>query len=501
MSWLWEAFVDPLLRYGFMRAGLVVAVVVGVTSAVLSCLLVVRRQALLGDAIAHAVLLGVALGWLVAGTVAVFWGALVTGVAAGLAIAFVDRASRVKLDAAMGVVFTTAFALGLVIISRARPAGIDLFHVLFGNIIGASPTDVWLTAVSGGLVLAVVAALFRDFLLWSFDPEQARVLGVPTGALSYVFTALLSAAIVASLQAVGIVLVVAMLVIPGATAYLLAERLATMMRVAAVCGVIAGVGGLYGSYHVDVASGPAIVLVAAALFAVAFTLAPRRGLVPRAVRRRLAARRIAAEDLLKAAGKAQRRDGAPLVLGRLDAGARQAARSLVRRGLADVVDDRLRLTPFGEGEAVRVVRAHRLLESYLHEAEGFALDELHAEADRREHQVATADIEDIDVTLGYPAADPHGHPIPFEPADLGRIAGHPLADAADGQPGRVAMVADDRDDLLRGMMDLGIVPGAAVTVVRRDRLGLLVRLGGRDVVLGDELATRVYVVRDTATDP
>lgn len=490
MSWFTEAFVDPVLRYGFMRDGLVVAVIVGVTSAVLSCLLVVRRQSLLGDAIAHSVLLGVAVGWIAAGTFGVFWGALASGVLAGVAITFLERSSRVQLDAAMGVVFTTAFALGLLIISRVRPGGIDLFHVLFGNVIGVTRADVWLTAASGLLVVGVVVALFRDFHVWSLDPEQARVLGVPTRALEYLFTALLSAAIVASLQAVGIVLVIAMLVIPGATALLLAERLATMMRVAALCGVVAATGGLYGSYHVDVASGPAIVLVAATLFAVAFVAAPRRGLVPRALRRRASVRRSRAEDVLKSLVKQQRGDPFSRTDGPVDRGALTwlRRRGLVARG------DGVALTPAGEELAARLVYAHRTLETYLHVAEGYRIDEVDRAADRLEHELPLSDIDDMSGMLGRPDADPHGHPIPYEAADdLGAIAGHPLADAVPGRPGRVVMVSDDREDLLRRMVELGIVPRAPVTLVGGDEQALHVRIDGRDARLDRELGSRIYV--------
>lgn len=499
MTWLWDVLAEPVLRYAFMRDGLLVALVVGATSAVLSCLLVVRRQALLGDAIAHAVLLGVAVGWLAAGRVGVFAGALAAGVLAGVAIVFVERSSRLKLDAAMGVVFTTAFALGLAIISRARPAGIDLFHVLFGNVVGVSRTDVWLTAASGGLVLAVVVVLFRDFQLWSFDPELARVLGVPVGALQYVFTALLSAAIVASLQAVGIVLVVAMLIIPGATAYLLAERLATMMRVAAACGVVAAVTGLYGSYYVDVASGPAIVLVAGALFAVALLAAPKRGIAVRAVRRRALARRVAREDLLKQLAKAQRGTGGAAPLDSLGPEARRALRPLRREGLATVDGDRVGVTADGESEAVRIVRAHRLLEAYLADGEGFPLDQVHAEADRREHDLADEEIEDLAFTLGQPEVDPHGHRIPSEPADLGGVPGVPLSQVRAGTTVTVTMVSDDREDLVRAMVRRGLVPGARVVVTARSGDLVRVGVGGVEHELHGDVAARVFVVAEQPT--
>ncbi len=284
---MYEFFVTPLVEFAFMRYGLSVVAVVGVVCAVMSCLLVVRRQALLGDAISHAVLLGVVLGWLIAREMGLFWGALIVGTLTGAGVTFIERNSRIKVDAAMGVMFTFAFALALVVISIVKPTGIDLFHVLMGNVLGVGPNDLILTAASGGAVILTVCVLFRAFHLWSFDPTMARAAGFPVSLLHYLFTALLSASIVAALQSVGIILVIAMLVTPGAAAYLLTDRFGRMMVIAAVIGLSSGVGGLYGSYHLDVASGPAMVVFASVIFFHVFCLAPRRGLLVRIVRRRV----------------------------------------------------------------------------------------------------------------------------------------------------------------------------------------------------------------------
>ena len=292
MTTLTEVLVEPVLQYGFMRAGLLAALVVGVTCAVLSCLLVVRGQALLGDAISHAVLLGVVVGYLVGGELGILAGAMAVAVLTGAAIAYVTQHAPFRADTSMGVLFTVTFALGLAIMSVAQPRGIDLMHVLFGNVLGVSSADLWLTAVSGGLVLGAVLVAFRAFQLWSFDPALAQAMGMRTRGMEYLFTAMLSAAIVAALQTVGLILVVAMLVIPGAAAAMVTSRLATMMGVAAGVGLLSGVVGLYGSFHLDVASGPAIVLVAGACFLVVFLLAPR-GVVGGVLRARRAAAGVA----------------------------------------------------------------------------------------------------------------------------------------------------------------------------------------------------------------
>jgi ABC-type Mn2+/Zn2+ transport system permease subunit len=270
-----ELLIDPLTQYGFMRVGLAAAALVGGTSAILSCLLVVRGEALLGDAISHSVLLGVVVGYLVGGQLGIPLGAMVVAVLTGAAITVVTQVAPFRADTAMGVLFTVTFALGLAIISVVQPRGIDLFHVLFGNVLGVRASDLVLTATIGAGVLAVVLTGYRAFQLWAFDPELARAMGMRTRAMHHLFTALLAATIVASLQTVGLILVIAMLVIPGATAAMVTDRLSTMMFVATAVGVAAAVAGLYGSYYLEVASGPAIVLVAGASFTAVFIAAPR----------------------------------------------------------------------------------------------------------------------------------------------------------------------------------------------------------------------------------
>ena len=306
MNLLHTLFVAPF-EFAFMRDGLFIVLMIGVTASVLSCLLVVRRQALMGDAISHCVLLGVALGWVVAREHGVLWGAMLAGVLSGTAITLIER-SGIKLDAAMGIVLTTAFALGLAIISVVKPTGIDLFHVLLGNVLGVTEADLTRTAIGCTLVLVVVAVLFRGLQFWSFDPVAAQVAGLPVRLLHYIFTGLLSATVVVSIQAVGVLLVVAMLVTPGATGWLLARRLAPMMAVAATVGAVSGVGGLFGSYHLDVASGPAIVLCASAMFLLAMMFAPRRGILWRRWAQGQARRAAIDDDLLKDALLAERED-------------------------------------------------------------------------------------------------------------------------------------------------------------------------------------------------
>ena len=501
MDVLWTLFAAPLVDYGFMRHALAVVVVVGVTSSVLSCLLVVRRQALMGDAISHSVLLGVVLGWMLGRHAGIFWGALACGILSGIAITYVERNSRVKLDAAMGVFFTFAFALGLAIISMVRPTGIDLFHVLFGNVLGVGREELALTALCGGLVLGTLCIFYRGFHLWSFDEQMARAAGVPTRLLHYLFTALLSATIVASLQAVGLILVIAMLVTPGATAYLLTNRLGSMMAIAAGLGLLASVGGLYGSYYLDVASGPAMVILVSAFFAAAFLFAPQQGVLSRARARRGQQRASLDEDVLRAVvildWEFGSRVDAHLLSERLAApvrSVRAALRRLRARGLLIMPGkEQVHSTPKGVEIAAPLVRRHRVIESYLYQVEGYGMADLHAAAEAREHDIDSETLEYMQGRLDDTAFDPHGHRIPRGDGDLRPVSAAPLTELEAGIAGRVSMLDDDRSDILLDLTERGLLPKAPLRVIRRSADSVRVSVGGRETVLTSEQARRVFV--------
>lgn len=284
MSTVVEWLVEPM-RFGFMQRALLAAVVAGAVGAVLSCWLTLIGWSLLGDAVSHAVLPGVVLSYIVGLPFGV--GAFVFGSGAVAAIGVVRRTSRVKEDAAIGVVFTGLFALGIVLVSRT-PSDTDLFHILFGNLLGISDVDIVQIAVLGVLVLGTVAVKHRDLTLFAFDPTHAHAIGISPRRLEVLLLGLLSLAVVVSLQAVGIVLVVAMLIIPGATAYLLTDRIERMLVIAVATSTTATVLGTYLSFHVDLATGGTIVVCQAVGFLLAYLLGPRHGVLARRRRTRLA---------------------------------------------------------------------------------------------------------------------------------------------------------------------------------------------------------------------
>ncbi|MFZ6020964.1 MAG: metal ABC transporter permease [Chloroflexota bacterium] len=270
------------LQYAFMQRGMLAAVMVGIVCAVLGVFVVLRGMAFFGDALAHAILPGVAVGYLIGGGARepLFWWGLLTGVFAAIGIGTISRSTRIKEDTAIGIIFAGMFALGIALISSVRSYTADLAHFLFGDVLGVRPPDLLLTAAFGAAILLIVFFLYKELVVLSFDPVLAATLRLPTRLLDYLLMVLIAIAIVVSLQTVGVALMVAMLVTPAATASLLSRRLPVMMALAALFAALSGVIGLYLSYYLNVASGAAIVLTCTAFFGVVWIITgfQRRGL-------------------------------------------------------------------------------------------------------------------------------------------------------------------------------------------------------------------------------
>jgi manganese transport system permease protein len=267
-----EWIIDPL-ALDFMRRALVVSLVCGVTCAVLSCWLTLMGWSLMGDAVSHAVLPGVVLSYVVGVPLAI--GALVFGAGSVALIGGLNRTSRVKEDAAMGIVFTGLFAVGLVLVS-VIPSQIDLFHILFGSVLGVGDADLISVLAIGAVVTAALLARRRDLVLFAFDPTHAHAIGLSTRRLELLLLGALALTVVVALQAVGVLLVVAMLITPGATAYLLTDRFDRMLVLAVAGSVLACLIGTYASFYLDASTGGSIVAVLTVQFAVAYGIARSR---------------------------------------------------------------------------------------------------------------------------------------------------------------------------------------------------------------------------------
>ena len=280
-----ETLLTPL-QYEYMLKAIFVSAVIGGVCAFLSCFITLKGWSLMGDALSHSVVPGVAVAYYAGWPFAA--GAFVTGLLAAVGMGFVKTKTRLREDAVIGVVFTAFFALGLLLISL-YPSQVDLRSIVFGNILGISNPDIVQVLIISGVTLLVLGFKWRDLLLFCFDPNQARALGLNTTVLHFTLLTLLSATAVAALQTVGACLVVAMLVTPGATAYLLTDRFGKMIGIAMSMGVGSSIVGAYVSYFFDGSTGGCIVTLQSALFVAALVFAPKHGLIGQRARRRAAA--------------------------------------------------------------------------------------------------------------------------------------------------------------------------------------------------------------------
>ncbi|MEM1108635.1 MAG: iron chelate uptake ABC transporter family permease subunit [Planctomycetota bacterium] len=428
------------------------SMLVGLACGVLGVFVVLRRMALIGDALSHAVLPGVVFSFLISGIAWASWGlnengevtnaaaawagpkvaavidgitppvlmligATVTGLITAVLINLVVRFSRTKEDSSIGIVFTAMFALGIIMISALpQSAHFDLDCFLFGDPLAIQEEDLWMMGIICPAVLLTVGVLYYRLKLVSFDPLVAAAMGVSVAAMHYLIMGLLSVTVVAGLKTTGVVLVVAMVITPASAAYQLTNRFWVMLVLAGVFGAVSAAVGMSIAFVVNSPTGPAMVLVAVAIFGLAVVFSPGHGIVFDRIRRFKLARHVENEDVLKAiyrlgpqpAGKFQDTlaEQTRLTAGKVTAALRRL------RGEELVVDqgESFTLTPAGVRHAETMVRAHRLWETYLADRMDIPLEEVHREAEQLEHAHDFA--ERLDETLGRPDVDPHGSTIP-----------------------------------------------------------------------------------------
>ncbi|WP_144485194.1 metal ABC transporter permease [Bacillus pumilus] len=274
-------FITGLFEYAFLQKALFTSVMVGIICGVIGCFIILRGMALMGDAISHAVLPGVAISYMLG--INFFFGAVLTGVLTAIGIGYVSQNSRIKNDSAIGIVFTAFFSIGIILITFLKSSS-DLYHILFGNVLAVRSSDMWITLGIGIFILLAVIVFYKELLISSFDPVISSVYGLPNRMIHYFLMTLLTLVTVASLQTVGIILVVAMLITPAATAYLLTDRLWIMIYLSAFFGAVSAVAGLGLSFTYNLSSGASIVLVATILFGSAFIFSPKQGILWRSLK-------------------------------------------------------------------------------------------------------------------------------------------------------------------------------------------------------------------------
>lgn len=499
MSWL----ENLQLEYGHVIRPLIVGTLVAVVCSVIGCFIVLRRMAFLADAIAHSMLAGVIAGYLMikilfgreAELGAMMVGAILAGIATVALVGFVTRFSRLKQDTAIGIMYTGLFALGAFVISIkyfGSMIHIDIYHYIVGNVLAVPDESLWLLAIVTSIVLSVVILFYRPLQLTSFDPIMAASIGVPVLAVEYLLTACTSLVVVSGVQIAGVILVVALIITPAASAYLLSDRLDRMIIVSIIFGVSSYWLGFLLATIVGASAGASVVLVMTTMFLLTMTFAPRYGLLADWIRKSSAIPQEIMEDVLGAVLRAKGKSVPITEIERTvttrNMKIRQAIGMLGRQDLLAIDDDKVRLTDEGRLEANRLVRAHRLWETYL-EQTGTPEKDIHKKAHKLEHISDQATVEYLDDKLGHPLSDPHGSAIP---EDVSQLKGDRDVFASVLRAGRKAIV----QKVGPLAESFGFKPGDVVTMGERSsdgKIWTLICEDGRELQLDHDQADSLIV--------
>jgi len=484
-----------------LLGGSLVAIVCGVVG----CYIILRRMAFLGDALSHAMLAGVTAGYLFmkiffgkeTHAIAMLIGSLLAGLFTVSAISFVSRISRIKEDTAIGIMYTGIFAAGGLLASYfSSLIHIDIYHFVMGSVLSVSDGELLMMGIVCALVLAVVILFHRHLLITSFDPVMAASLGISVVTFDYLLTACASLVVVSAVPLVGVILVVGLLVTPAATAYLLSDRLNRMQMLAALFGLTSVLGGMFISRWIGkVSSGPMIVFFSTLQFLTVLVLAPRYGILADWLRRKAMVPQSLVEDVLGCFRKDHTKPVSVSTIQKfVDAKPdliRKAIRWCDRRDWLDADGSTLTLTEEGQREAKRLLRAHRLWETYL-EHLGTPSEQLHDRAHVLEHMHDDTTVEYLDDKLGHPLRDPHGAEIPANLTDVAPGGTVKVASLRDGQSGTIEKV----EGKLTGPQ---LVVGGHIAIGPRKEEGKVwtMRLGdGRWIELDHSAADSVYIKLD-----
>ena len=486
-------------QYPFAIRALLASSMVGIMCGILGTFIILRNMALIGDALSHAILPGVVVGFLIAGysILGFFTGSVVAGLLAAILITWIQRNVSTQEDAAIGIVFTSMFAIGVMGISwltHQEGVHLDLKDFLFGNVLGISDEDLWLTFSVMVFTITCVIAFYRYFFITTFESVVARTLGFSVGTIHYFLMLLLSFAVVASLQSVGVILVVAMLITPASTAYLLTERLSVMVVISGLTGFLSAVIGLLVSILLETTPGPAMTVVATMLYLLAVLFAPSKGLISKAYIQRQKRQKILREDILKQSVRLlEKRELSFTALAeKLDKRLSILNRQLKRlsdKGFLIYSGDTITLTSEGMEAGYQLIRAHRLWESYLVQEVGLSEDQIHEDAENLEHILPEDLLSEVSRKLGDPRIDPHGSPIPFPRTDLKKY----LSDVSPGDQVVISFIQAD-DQVRSHLWELDLSPGEEIEVLKVGEEQVEIQNGEKHFSIPLSLSSRVRIV-------
>jgi ABC-type Mn2+/Zn2+ transport system permease subunit/Mn-dependent DtxR family transcriptional regulator len=485
-----------IFEYSWAQRAIIASCLVGTMGGLLGSFIVLRNMSLIGDALAHAILPGVVFAFILVGysTIGFFAGSVIAGLLTAVVITWIQQNVSTKNDAAIGIVFTAMFSIGVMgisYISRNEGVHLDLKDFLFGNVLGVSDDDLMLTGMITILVIGLLIIYFRPLFVTTFQPIIAQTMGISVSKIHYLLMLLLSFSVVASLQTVGVILVVAMLITPSSTALLLSNRLKIVVLLSAFFGLLAAVGGLLAAIAFETTPGPAMAVVATMFYVVAIFFSPKKGLIFQQIRKYQFKQKILMEDGLKTSYRLAMNQS--LTKGHFqenmnlsDASFARLTKQLQNKGYLTYPP--LSLTDKGKKAASQLVRAHRLWETYLVDKVGIAAEHIHDHAEKYEHVLSEEMVNAVDKELGYPHHDPHGSPIPADPDGMTV----PLKDLPEYMDARIATVQIN-EHISAVLWELGILPHSVVKEKSMDEEGLWVRVNGQRKLIPNEIIHELMV--------
>ena len=491
---IWDILQEPWA----IRA-LIASTMVGLTCGALGAFIVLRNMSLIGDALSHAILPGVVLAFVLLGynTLGFFFGSVAAGLLFAVIITWIQQNVKTKNDAVIGIVFTAMFSIGVIGISSISRTGVhlDLKDFLFGNVLGVSNEDLVMTGVVMVMVILSIIILYRYLFASTFQPTIAATMGIPVKLMHYYLMLLLSFSVVAAIQTVGVILVVAMLITPASTALLLTDRLPRVLLLASIIGFMSSISGLILSILYEMPPGPAIAVTATFYYLVVAILSPGHGFIAKWIRRTRQEQKIVLEDILKEAFKMSfgaktdvrtLSDKLSIPKARLN---RLLKNILSQKMISMHPDGSFTLTEAGRTQANNLIRAHRLWESYLVKEMGMDATQIHPEAERYEHILTADQVDAVDKKLGYPAVDPHGSPIPSKEKSptlaLSKLALNEKAIISQRQPGA---------DITYRLWELGLGPDESFEVKKTGR-PITIQVKDAEINVPEDLAEKVSVER------
>lgn len=483
-------------QYDYAIRALIASGIVGIACGVLGCFVVLRKMALIGDALSHAVLPGVVIGFIFFGhnPLAIFTGAVFAGLLTAMIITWLQRNSITKDDASVGIVFTAMFALGIIGISwltKKEGVHLDMKDFLFGNVLGVSDADLWLTGLIGLYVIICITLFFKYFFVTTFDPLIALTMGISVAVVHYFLMFLLSLTIVASIQSVGVILVVAMLIIPASASYLLVSKLKWMVILSAFLGFISAIIGFALSVLWETTPGPMMTLTASFIFLLSLIFSPKRGIIVKTITKIRKLYAAEQQDLLKQISKLiGEENGISLktIKQQIDISSIKLnwhIKHLMHHRHIVLNNGIVKLTEQGKHEADVLVRAHRVWESYLVNKMNVPHDQIHESAETMEHVLPKDFIDKVEIDLGFPENDPHGSPIP-------KLKKRTLK-LADLKVAQTGIIMEEQGSATKELWHLGIIPNMNFVVKEENFKEIVIQAKNTIFVVNKVIAEKIKV--------